>query len=52
MEHITIEKLSGDYIKLTPDKGYILCDERTHNKYSVAEIHEKDKKYFKAITID
>lgn len=52
MEHITIKQLDGDYIRLTPDEGYMLYDERTHNKYSVAETHEKNKKYFKAIEIN
>ena len=52
MEHITIKQLDGDYIRLTPDEGYLLYDKRTKNTYSVAEIHSKDKKYFKAIEVN
>jgi len=52
MEHITIKQLDGDYIRLTPDEGYLLYDKRTRNTYSVAEIHSKNKKYFKAIEVN
>lgn len=52
MEHIIITKLDSDYIRLTPEEGFILYDERTQGKYSIAEIHEKNKKYFKAIEVN
>jgi hypothetical protein len=51
MEHVTITNLGNEIVRLTPDNGYQLYDDRTQRTYSDAVVKESDVKHFRAVKI-
>ena len=51
MEHINVKNLGNGMVKLTPDNGYVLIDNRSRRTYSEAVIRGTDVKYFRAVKI-
>lgn len=51
MEHINVKNLGNGMVRLTPDNGYMLMDDRTKKLYSEAVVKEDDVKHFRAVKI-
>jgi hypothetical protein len=51
MEHINVKNLGNGMVRLTPDNGYQLYDDRTQRTYSDAVVKESDVKHFRAAKI-
>lgn len=51
MNHITETILDNGMVRLVPDDGYKLRDNRSYRLYKVAEVEVADKKYFVAVQI-
>ena len=52
MDHITVITVSEKIVKLIPDAGYRLLDERDNRQYSEAVIKTTDARFFKAVAIN
>ena len=48
MEHVIITNLGGGMVRLVPETGYRLFEERTGRTYSEAVVKEEDKRFFYA----
>jgi hypothetical protein len=51
MEHINVKNLGNGMVKLIPDNGYMLYDDRTQKQYSEAVVKESDVRHFSAVKI-
>ena len=51
-EHITQQQLPSGLLRLTPDKGYILFDLKSHRTFPTADIYADDLPNWSAVAVD
>ena len=49
MEHVTIQKISDGYLKMTPDQGYQLQNKKSGRLYSEVVTHENEVENYQAV---
>ena len=51
-DHITQQQLASGLLRLTPDKGYILFDLKSHRTFPTADIYPDDLANWSAVAVD
>ena len=49
MEHITQTNLPNGLVRLTPDKGWLLYDKKSHQTFTNAEVRPDDLPSWQAV---